>query len=50
MMRELILEDPDIAATDLANRLNISRPTVYRWRDDIGASRVDGRWVVNGRM
>ena len=45
-MRRLIQDEPTISATELARRLQVGRATVYRWRDDLGASRTDGIWVV----
>lgn len=45
-MIEMITAEPEIAATELAKRLNVGRATVYRWRDEIGAIRVDGKWEL----
>ncbi|MCB9177031.1 MAG: hypothetical protein H6648_07715 [Caldilineae bacterium] len=45
-MIEMITTEPEIAATELAKRLNVGRATVYRWRDEIGAIRVDGKWEL----
>ena len=46
LMREIIIEEPTIPATELARRLNVGRATVYRWRDELGAERRKGSWVV----
>lgn len=45
-MRELLRQEPDISASEVARRLNIGRATVYRWRDLIGARRDAGAWVL----
>lgn len=46
-MLRLIQSDPELGATELADRLGVARGTVYRWRDDLGAERVDGLWVLD---
>lgn len=46
LMRQIMLDEPEIAATELARRLNIGRATVYRWRDDLGIERQQGAWIV----
>lgn len=46
MMRQIMLSEPEISAAELARRLNVGRATVYRWRDDLGASREQGSWIV----
>lgn len=45
-LRQLVIAEPDVSPTDVARRLNIGRATVYRWRDEMGLSRQDGRWIV----
>lgn len=45
-LRQLVTDEPDVSPTDLARRLNIGRATVYRWRDELGLTRQDGRWIV----
>ncbi|MCC7018579.1 MAG: helix-turn-helix domain-containing protein [Ardenticatenales bacterium] len=45
-MRQLLVQEPTITATDVARRLRIGRATVYRWRDSIGARRDSGGWVL----
>lgn len=45
-LRQLVVDEPDVSPTDLARRLHIGRATVYRWRDELGLTRQDGRWIV----
>lgn len=45
-MHELTRDDPTITAIELARQLNVARATVYRWRDDLGLRRSNGRWVM----
>lgn len=45
-LRQLVTDEPDVSPTDVARRLNIGRATVYRWRDELGLTREDGRWIV----
>ena len=45
-MRELLIEEPSISATEVARRLRVARATVYRWRDRLGVEREGGRWLV----
>ncbi len=46
-MRRLIADAPTIDASELASRFHISRATVYRWGHEIGAQRLDGRWILD---
>lgn len=45
-MRELTATEPAISAVELADRLKVARATVYRWRDELGLVRVEGRWTI----
>ncbi len=45
-MRELTATEPAISAVELAERLKVARATVYRWRDELGLVRVEGRWTM----
>lgn len=45
-MRELTAIEPAISAVELAERLKVARATVYRWRDELGLVRIEGRWTM----
>lgn len=45
-LRQLVANEPAVSPTDVARRLKIGRATVYRWRDELGLKRQDGRWIV----
>ncbi len=45
-MKALLRDEPRISASEVARRLSISRATVYRWRDMIGATRSQDGWIV----
>ena len=38
--------DPGVSPSTLATHLGVGRATVYRWKDDLGLTRVDGEWIA----
>ncbi|MCB0216899.1 MAG: winged helix-turn-helix transcriptional regulator, partial [Chloroflexi bacterium] len=45
-MAEEIQRNPSINVAELARLLNVSRQTVYAWRDQLGAERTETGWAV----